>query len=162
MLPGATTVHEFVSLLSAAELDLLRTYRPLSGKTFVITGALAHDVRRASFTALLEEWGARTMNEVQPSTDVLLAVDPGRMTVKRKEAGRFGVTILNEHRFVTEVLFDALLVAEDDKARAADYTIPPVPEPEWYAGDAPMKPEFEDDIAPLPSLVSSGTETVNP
>ena len=159
---SATTVYEFLTSLTRADVDLLTTYRPLSGRTYVITGALDHGVRRADFVSWLETLGAHVSNEVTPSTDVLLAVDPGRMTVKRKEASRFGVTVLNEHRFVTDVLVVAVLAAEDDKARLATYADPPIPEPAWFSGDVPAEPEFEDEIVPLPSLVSSATETVKP
>jgi hypothetical protein len=139
-------VHDFLKTLSASDTEALETYRPLAHKRIVITGRLAEGVLRETLTATLYKWGAVIETIVGPATDVLLAVDPDRMTQKRRDAARYGVTVLDEYGF-TAHLADALGTALDDAARLGSFTAP-VPPPEWFAGAEPDD-DFEDNIAPL-------------
>lgn len=138
------TVYEFLKFLSASDKEALETYRPLAHKRIVITGKLAESVLRETLTAALYKWGAVIETSVTPSTDVLLAVDPDRMTQKRKDAARFGITVLDEYGFTTW-LSDARAAAIEDAARLGAFVAPPPP-PEWFADP---EPDFEDTIVPL-------------
>lgn len=160
MLPTARqTVSEFLAALTKDDKALLETYRPLAHRHIVITGKLDGGLVRETLTMALTKWGAVTDDRVYPSTDYLLAVDPDRMTTKRKEAARFGVTVLDEHGF-TRMLTDAIAQAEDERERLAEFsTATPPPPPSWFAADPDLlpdgigededDPDFEDTIAPL-------------
>jgi len=143
-------VSAFLKSLSADDLATLAAYRPLAHKRVVLTGKLDGGVLRETLTTWLTTWGATVEGEVVPSTDVLLAVDPERMTAKRKAAARFGITVYDEYGFA------AWLSAHRDVARAeADRLAAasaPVPPPEWFAGAEPNE-EYEDDIVPLADIV---------
>ena len=140
---SGVTVRAFLASLSTADVEALETFRPLAHQQVVITGALAEHVLREHLTASLYTWGAVIESTVRPSTDVLLAVEPERMTQKRKDAARYGVTVLDEYGFV-RWLSDALARAHEDGARLAAHTAP-APPPEWFADTD----EYEDTITPL-------------
>lgn len=145
------TVSAFLKSLKAADLDVLDTYKPLSRKRVVVTGKLEDGILRETLITWLTTWGATVEGEVRPSTDVLLAVDPERLTLKRKEAARFGITVVDEYGFTSwlSAHLDAAR-AEADRLAAASAPVPP---PEWFAGDEPEDEEFEDTIAPLGDYV---------
>jgi hypothetical protein len=158
MLPGRRTFAEFIRALDTDDLDLLAIYKPLAGRRIVITGAL-DGCSREEFTRHLFEWGASVDSGVRSSTDWLLAVDPERMTAKRKQAAAFGVTVLDEYGF-TRMLHTVL--HETEKAAdllAATVVTAPVPPPVWFAddpdllpdGDEQDDPDFSDAIVPLSS-----------
>ena len=153
-MPARLNVYEFLKFLSASDKEALEAYRPLSGKRIVITGKLEDGLLRETLTSTLERWGAVVDTVVYPSTDVLLAVDPDRMTVKRRDAGRFGVDVMNEHAF-TDWLGKARERAIEDAVRLAAAkaaATAPVPPPMWFAGAEPDEEEYEDDIVPLPNI----------
>ena len=143
-------VYEFLRFLSASDKEALEVYRPLAHKHIVVTGKLDEGVLRETLVDALAKWGAVIEMHVTPSTDVLLAVDPDRMTAKRKDAARYGVSVLNEYAF-TAWLNDARERAIEEAARLRTYTAPPPP-PEWFAGDTPEPEEFVDGIVPLPNI----------
>jgi len=88
-------VYEFLRFLSASDKEALEVYRPLAHKHIVVTGKLDEGVLRETLVDALAKWGAVIEMHVTPSTDVLLAVDPDRMTAKRKDAARYGVSVLS-------------------------------------------------------------------
>jgi hypothetical protein len=144
-------VYEFLKFLSASDKEALEAFRPLSGKRIVITGKLEDGLLRETLTGALTRWGAVVDTSVYPSTDVLLAVDPDRMTAKRKDAARFAVDVMNEHAF-TDWLGKARERAIEDRVRieaARAAAAAPVPPPTWFAGADPEDEEFVDEIAPL-------------
>jgi hypothetical protein len=153
-MPARLNVHEFLKFLSASDKDALEAYRPLSGKHIVLTGRLEEGVLRETLTDALTRWGAVVGVSVTPGTDVLLAVDPDRMTTKRRDAARFGVDVMNEHAF-TDWLSRYREVAIEDSARLAAAkaaATAPVPPATWFAGAEPDEEEYEDDIVPLPNI----------
>lgn len=154
-------VTRFLRSLTADDLDVMAKYRPLSSVRIVLTGALDEGLRRDTFVSWLETWGATVETEVRPATDFLLAVDPDRMTVKRREAARFGITVLSETAFVKNVLDKAKKAAHDDALRVLAATGPavPVPDPTWFTSDdgIPAEEEFEDEIRPLGDYVAPET-----
>lgn len=69
---------------------------PFSGKTFVLTGTLAHFTREEA-SALIKQRGGKVTGSVSNSTDyVLVGEDPGS---KYEKAKKLGVTILSEEQF---------------------------------------------------------------
>ena len=73
-----------------AEADL--SSLPLSGKTFVITGALSSD--RDTIKALIESKGGKVSGSVSAKTDFLLAGEGGGS--KREKAEQLGIPIIDE------------------------------------------------------------------
>jgi DNA ligase (NAD+) len=70
--------------------------RPLAGRTFVLTGALAAYTRDEA-RAAIESRGGKVTSSVSGQTDYLVAGDdPGS---KRDRADALGVTILDETAF---------------------------------------------------------------
>lgn len=66
------------------------------GKTFVLTGALAH-FSRDEAAALIKERGGKVAGSVSKNTDyVLVGEDPGSKYDKAKE---LGIKILSEEQF---------------------------------------------------------------
>jgi hypothetical protein len=143
------TVYEFLKFLSASDKEALEAYRPLAHQRVVLTGKLAEGVTRETLTAALYKWGAVIEDRVSPSTDVLLAVDPDRMTVKRKDAAKYGITVLDEYGFTTW-LTKARERALEDATRLGSFTAPPPPAAWFVDPEADEEdPDFEDTIAPL-------------
>ncbi len=69
---------------------------PFSGKTFVLTGALAHYTRDEAAT-LIKERGGKVSGSVSKNTDyVLVGVEPGSKYDKAKE---LKITLLSEEQF---------------------------------------------------------------
>lgn len=136
-------VYEFLKFLSASDKEALEAFRPLAHAHIVITGKLDEDVLRQTLEDALVSWGAVIEDRVTRSTDVLLAVDPYRATVKRSTARTWGIPVKDEREFV------AWLVGKREHALVARAALAtgaaPVPPPEWFTGDE----EFEDTIAPL-------------
>lgn len=140
------TVYEFLKFLSDSDKESMETYRPLAHKHVVVTGKLADGVLRETLTAALYRWGAVIDTEVHASTDVLLAVDPDRMTQKRKDAARYGIAVMDEYGF-TAWLSEAREGALEDAVRLGSFTAP-APPPEWFA-EPDDADDFEDTIVPL-------------
>jgi hypothetical protein len=140
------TLHRFLQHLSASDVEVLETYRPLAHQRIVLTGKLADDLLRETASGWLYKWGAVIEDKVNPATDILLAVDPDRMTTKRKDAARYGIPVVNEDGFVA-YLSEALERAQTEAGRLGAITAPPPP-PKWFA-DPENPDDFEDTIAPL-------------
>lgn len=139
------TFRAFTFALTDDEREVMTTYRPLAHKHIVLTGKLADGVLREDAAAYLYSWGAVIDTVVQPSTDVLLAVDPERMTQKRRDAGRFGVPIMDEDAF-TSWLYSMLREAETARARLEG--LAPAPPPAFFP-EPPPALDFVDTIRPL-------------
>ena len=159
MVPGRRTFAQFLHDLDEDGRDVLDIYKPLAGRRIVITGALADAVSRDTFTLWVNSWGGSVDSVVRASTDWLVAVDPDRMTAKRKDAARWGVTVVDEYGF-TKMLHTLLHDTEKEADRlAAAIVTAPVPPPVWFAdnpdllpdGDDQDDPDFQDDIMPLSS-----------
>ena len=159
-LPGRYTFQAFLRAMTEEDFDLVAIYKPLKDTHVVITGKLDEGVARETFVRWMNEWGASVDSVVRPSTDWLLAVDPDRMTSKRKDAARYGITVLDEYGF-TKMLHDALERTEHEAAALSGYVgTAPVPPPVWFADDPDLlpdgedqdDPDFQDDIAPLSDL----------
>ena len=70
---------------------------PFQGKTFVLTGELAH-YTRSTASSLIKERGGKVAGSVSKKTDYLLAgADPGS---KMEKAKLVGIPILNEKEFI--------------------------------------------------------------
>ncbi len=140
-----TTVHHWILGLSADDREVLETYRPLNGSRIVLTGKLAHDLLREDLAARLYKWGGVIEDRVTAATDVLLAVDPMRMTQKRKDASAYSVTVLDEDRFCGW-LERRLEAAHVDAERLGALSAP-IPPPSFFAPGP--EPDYEDPIEPL-------------
>lgn len=81
-----------------AEADL--SSLPLTGKTFVITGALSSD--RDTIKALIESKGGKVSGSVSAKTDFLLAGEGGGS--KREKAEQLGIPIIDEADLQTMIL----------------------------------------------------------
>ena len=149
------TFREFVHGLSTDEREVMSTFRPLAHKRIVLTGKLADAMLREEASKWLYAWGAVIESEVHPATDVLLAVDPDRMTVKCRDARRLGVAIKDEPTF-TDWLRTMLAMAEDERSRLEGMAPPP---PETFFGEPtrlPVPPEFEDFVDTITPLSDFG------
>ena len=70
---------------------------PLTGRTYVITGAL-QSMSREQATAALERLGAKVTNSVsKKTTGVIVGNEPGS---KAEKAGALGVPMLDEAAFI--------------------------------------------------------------
>ena len=77
----------------------------LSGKTFVITGALNHFDNREQLKNLLEGLGAKVSNNVSVKTFALVCNDKNSNTGKSKKAKDLNVTILEEEDLLKMIGF---------------------------------------------------------
>ena len=75
----------------------------LEGKTFVITGSLAHYSNRKELKAEIESEGGRVAGSVSEKTDYLITNDPNSGSSKNRAAREHGVTIITEDQ-VREML----------------------------------------------------------
>ncbi|TWU45772.1 DNA ligase [Novipirellula aureliae] len=98
---GSTTLKE----LAAAGVDLTQPIDaneaekgPLSGKTFVVTGTLAH-YKRDEIKRLIERLGGRASSSISKNTDYLVAGD--KAGSKLEKAKKLGVEVLSEEAFKT-------------------------------------------------------------
>ena len=71
-----------------------------SGKTFVITGSLAHFENRRAMTARIEELGGKVASSVSAKTDYLINNDSASASAKNRAAKALGVPILTEEEFL--------------------------------------------------------------
>lgn len=68
----------------------------LDGKTFVITGSLAHYANRKELKAEIEAEGGKVAGSVSAKTDYLITNDPGSGSSKNRTARELGVAIITE------------------------------------------------------------------
>lgn len=131
-------IYTFWDTLDVSSRKAMLDHRPLRGKRIVITGKLEDGLSRSDAQRLLTDFGALCYPAVDALTDILLAVDPTRMTVKRKEADRLDIPVLDEGAFVLWLrgMRDSAVEIE------SLLTAPPVP---WTDDDS----EYQDTIKPL-------------
>ena len=89
--------------------------RGVSGECVVVTGTCP-GMHRSELYALLRTVGMVVEDYVHATTNVLLAFDPARRTIKRKAAEGFSTPVLDEKRFVSYLLAAALLEGMGDAA----------------------------------------------
>ena len=77
---------------------------PIFGKTFVITGDLAHYKNRKELQSLIEARGGKASSSVSAKTDYLINNDSQSTSSKNKKARELGVAIITEEDFA--VLLD--------------------------------------------------------
>lgn len=69
----------------------------LAGKTFVITGSLAHYENREALKAEIEKAGGRVAGSVSAKTSYLINNDINSTSGKNKKARELGIEIIDEH-----------------------------------------------------------------
>ncbi len=74
---------------------------PLSGMTFVITGAVRHFANRKELQELIESKGGRVSGTVTSRTSYLINNDTASTSSKNQKAGQLGVPILSEEEFIS-------------------------------------------------------------
>ena len=72
---------------------------PIFGKTFVITGDLAHYKNRKELQGLIEARGGKVSGSVSSKTDYLINNDAQSASAKNKKAQELGVEIITEDGF---------------------------------------------------------------
>ena len=72
----------------------------LSGKTFVITGSVAHFANRNELKAYIEQQGGKVSGSVSAKTDYLINNDSLSNSTKNKTAKSLGVAIITEQEFL--------------------------------------------------------------
>ena len=72
----------------------------LTGKTFVITGAVHHFENRDALKAFIEERGGHAAGSVSKNTDYLINNDVNSTSSKNKKARELGIPILSEEDFL--------------------------------------------------------------
>ncbi len=73
---------------------------PITGKTFVITGAVYHFPNRDAAKAYIEERGGKVAGSVSAKTDYLINNDTESGSSKNKKAKELGIPILSEEDFL--------------------------------------------------------------
>ena len=73
---------------------------PITGKTFVITGAVYHFPNRDAAKAYIEERGGKVAGSVSAKTDYLINNDAESGSSKNKKAKELGIPILSEEDFL--------------------------------------------------------------
>jgi DNA ligase (NAD+) len=76
----------------------------LSGKTFVVTGSLAHFSSRNELKELIESMGGKVAGSVSAKTVCLINNDIASNSSKNKKAKELGIPIVTEEGFMTEYL----------------------------------------------------------
>lgn len=73
---------------------------PITGKTFVITGAVYHFPNRDAAKAYIEERGGKVAGSVSAKTDYLINNDTESGSSKNKKAKELGIPIISEEDFL--------------------------------------------------------------
>jgi len=73
----------------------------LEGKTFVITGSLAHYENRDALSEAIEKNGGKTASSVTSKTSYLVNNDAASNSSKNKKAKELGVRIISEDEFIS-------------------------------------------------------------
>ena len=76
------------------EIDASNT--DIAGKTFVITGALAHFENRNALKEIIENMGGKVAGSVSATTDYLINNDVTSNSSKNKKAKELQIPILSE------------------------------------------------------------------
>ena len=86
--------------LRIAQEDFSTEEKPLTGKTFVITGSLEHFDNRDQLKALIEEQGGKVTGSVTGKTSYLINNDVDSSSSKNKKARALNIPILSENDFL--------------------------------------------------------------
>ena len=70
------------------------------GKTFVVTGAVAHFRNRKELQARIEEAGGKVTGSVSKKTDYLINNDAASSSTKNRTANSLGIPIITEEQFL--------------------------------------------------------------
>jgi DNA ligase (NAD+) len=73
---------------------------PITGKTFVITGAVSHFPNRDAVKDYIEERGGKVAGSVSAKTDYLINNDTASGSSKNKKAKELGIPIISEEEFL--------------------------------------------------------------
>lgn len=92
-------VEDLLSVLTLDE-SFEKSGDLLAGKTFVITGSLAHFENRDAAKAKIEELGGKTAGSVSSKTDYLINNDITSASSKNKKAKELGIPIITEEDFL--------------------------------------------------------------
>ena len=76
---------------------------PITGKTFVITGAVSHFPNRDAVKDYIEERGGKVAGSVSAKTDYLINNDTASGSSKNKKAKELGIPIISEDDFLALV-----------------------------------------------------------
>ena len=76
---------------------------PITGKTFVITGAVSHFPNRDAVKDFIEERGGKVAGSVSAKTDYLINNDTASGSSKNKKAKELGIPIISEEDFLALV-----------------------------------------------------------
>ena len=76
---------------------------PITGKTFVITGAVSHFPNRDAVKDFIEERGGKVAGSVSAKTDYLINNDTASGSSKNKKAKELGIPIISEDDFLALV-----------------------------------------------------------
>lgn len=93
------TVDELLQVLDIDE-SFEETDNTLEGKTFVITGSLAHFDNRDALKAQIEKLGGKTAGSVSSRTSYLINNDFASNSSKNKKAKELNVPIITEEQFL--------------------------------------------------------------
>lgn len=91
---------ELLEELNLEKADLSQESSELSGKTFVITGALAHFENRNALKELIENMGGKVTGSVTGNTSYLINNDSTSGSSKNKTAAKLGIPVITEDEFL--------------------------------------------------------------
>lgn len=77
-----------------------KTEDPIAGKTFVVTGKVAHFSNRDALKEYIADRGGRVVGSVSAKTDYLINNDSASTSSKNKKAAQLGIPILTEEDFL--------------------------------------------------------------
>lgn len=91
---------ELLEELNLEKADLSQESSELSGKTFVITGSLAHFENRNALKELIENMGGKVTGSVTGNTSYLINNDSTSGSSKNKTAAKLGIPVITEDEFL--------------------------------------------------------------
>lgn len=94
--------QEYLGLLKELRLKQpeVKETEELSGKTFVITGAVTHFANRKELKELIENMGGKVTGSVTGNTSYLINNDSMSQSAKNKTAAKLGVPVITEEEFI--------------------------------------------------------------
>ncbi len=94
--------QEYLGLLNELRLKQpeVKETEELSGKTFVITGAVTHFANRKELKELIENMGGKVTGSVTGNTSYLINNDSMSQSAKNKTAAKLGVPVITEEEFI--------------------------------------------------------------
>ena len=88
-----------VEIVDADEEETVEEDSFISGKTFVITGAVHNFKNRNEFKSFVESHGGKVAGSVSKNTDYLVTNTPDSGSAKNKKAAELGVAVITEDGF---------------------------------------------------------------